>query len=240
MNPNLKTAIDQLYLVFAKYEGRSTLEGSPLYDDIGIWRKELRSKKLRELSDEDLTLFTGKMLLTWGDENDLKYYLPRILELTAELKAPYDIWTIYSRLKDADWENWDRQEQSAIQDFTLALWTSLLEDNSEKAEWEFKDYFHVMVNFYELLTVWEMQESSAAYKHLSNYVLDEQRNLFVNNFINSTEKNTRYIDAFKAWLISEKVLNKLEETYYKNETADFAEKLSWAEQLLSNERKFSS
>ena len=85
-----------------------------------------------------------------------------------------------------------------------------------------------------------MQESSAAYKHLSNYVLDEQRNLFVNNFINSTEKNTRYIDAFKAWLISEKVLNKLEETYYKNETADFAEKLSWAEQLLSNERKFSS
>ncbi len=70
MTDRLKISIEKLYDIFAKYQGLSKLEGSPLYDDLEIWNKQIRSKKLRELTDEDLSLFAGKVILTWGDEND--------------------------------------------------------------------------------------------------------------------------------------------------------------------------
>lgn len=244
MTDRLKISIEILYDTFAKYQGLSKLEGSPLYDDLNTWNKELRSKKLKELTDEDLSRFAGKVILTWGDENDYRYYLPRILELTAELKTPYDIWTLYSRLEDANWKTWDIEEQTAINDFTLELWNNLLNDNSEKAEWEFKEYFHAFANFYpdfsKLLTVWETNDSFASIKHLTNYIFEERQHLFDNNYIDGIEKNTKNIEQFKTWLTSDKIIKKIEKAFYDNENDEIAERLSWVEQILTNEKKYST
>lgn len=243
MTDRLNISIEKLYDTFAKYQGLSKLEGSALYDDLDAWNKELRSKKLRELTDEDLSRFAGKIILTWGDENDYRCYLPRILELTAELKTPYDIWTLYSRLEDANWKTWDIQEQTAINDFTLELWNSLLNNNSEKAEWEFKDYFHAIANFYpdfsQVLKIWETNDSFASVKHLTNYIFDERQNLFDKNYIDSVEKNTKHIDQFKSWLTSESIIKKIEQAFYDNEKTEIVERLSWVEQILNNEKKYS-
>lgn len=244
MTDNLKISIEKLYDIFAKYQGLSKLEGSPLYDDLENWNKQLRSKKLRKLTDEDLSLFAGKVILTWGDKNDYRFYLPRILELTAELKTPYDIWTLYSRLEDANWKTWNADEQSAINDFTIELWNNLLIDNSEKAEWEFKDYFHSIAYFYpdftEILKIWEINNSFASIKHLTNYIFEERQHLFDNNYIDSIEKNTKNIEQFKTWLTSDNILKKIEKAFYDNEKKEIAERLSWVEQILTNEKKFST
>lgn len=244
MTDRLKISIEKLYDIFAKYQGLSKLEGSPLYDDLETWNKQLRSKKLRELTDDDLSLFAGKVILTWGDENDYRFYLPRILELTAELKTPYDIWTLYSRLEDANWKTWNDDEQTAISDFTIELWNNLLTDNSEKAEWEFKDYFHSIAYFYpdfsEILKVWETNDSFASIKHLTNYIFEERQHLFDNNYLDSIEKNTKNIEQFKTWLTSDNILNKIEKAFYDNEKSEIAERLSWVEQILTNEKKYST
>jgi hypothetical protein len=244
MTDKLKISIEKLYDIFAKYQGLSKLEGSPLYDDLETWNKQLRSKKLRELTDEDLSLFAGKVILTWGDENDYRFYLPRILELTAELKTPYDIWTLYSRLEDANWKTWKADEQAAINEFTIELWNNLLNDNSEKAEWEFKDYFHSIAYFYhdfsEILKVWETNYSFASIKHLTNYIFEERQHLFDNNYIDSIKKNTKNIEQFKTWLTSDNILKKIEKTFYDNEKSEIAERLSWVEQILTNEKKYST
>ena len=241
MTDRLKISIEKLYDIFAKYQGLSKLEGSPLYDDLETWNKQLRSKKLRELTDDDLSLFAGKVILTWGDENDYRFYLPRILELTAELKTPYEIWTLYSRLEDANWKTWNADEQTAINDFTIELWNNLLINNSEKAEWEFKDYFHSIAYFYpdftEILKVWETNHSFASIKHLTNYIFEERQNLFDNNYIDSREKNTKNIEQFKTWLTSDNILKKIEKAFYDNEKKEIAERLSWVEQILTNEKK---
>jgi hypothetical protein len=243
MTDKLEITIERLYDTFAKYQGKSKLEGSPLYDDLDTWNKELQSKNIRELTNEDLSKFAGKVILTWGDENDYRYYLPRILELTAKLKTPYDIWTLYSRLEDANWKTWDINEQTAINEFSLELWNKLLNDNSEKAEWEFKDYFHAIANFYpdfsQILKVWETNNSFASIKHLTNYIFEERQYLFDNNFINSCEKNTKNINEFKAWLISDMIIEKIEQAFYDNEKDEIAERLSWVEQILVNEKKYS-
>lgn len=244
MTDRLKISIEKLYDIFAKYQGLSKLEGSSLYDNLDNWNKQLRSKKLRDLTDEDLSRFAGKVILTWGDENDYRFYLPRILELTAELKTPFDVWTIYSRLEDANWKTWDMEEQKAVNDFTLELWNYLLIDNSEKAEWEFKDYFHTIANFYpdfsQVLHVWETSDSLASLKHLTNYIFDERQNLFDNHYINSIEKNTKHIDQFKAWLTSDKTIRKIEQAFYDNEKDEIAERLSCIVQILINEKKLST
>jgi hypothetical protein len=244
MTVRLKISIEKLYDIFAKYQGLSKLEGSPLYDDLETWNKQLRSKKLRELTDEDLSLFAGKVILTWGDENDYRFYLPRILELTAELKTPYDIWTLYSRLEDANWKTWNADEQTAINEFTIELWNNLLTDNSEKAEWDFKEYFHSIAYFYpnfsEILKVWETNYSFASIKHLTNYIFEERQHLFDNNYIDSIEKNTKNIEQFKTWLTSDNILKKIEKAFYNNENSEIAERLSWVEQILTNEKKYST
>ncbi|WP_273210402.1 hypothetical protein [Runella zeae] len=244
MTDRLKISIKKLYDLFAKYQGLSKLQGSPLYDDLETWNKHLRSKKLRELTDEDLSLFAGKVILTWGDENDYRFFLPRILELTAELKTPYDIWTLYSRLEDANWKTWNADEQTVINDFTIELWNNLLTDNSKKAEWEFKDYFHSISYFYpdfsEILKVWETNDSFASIKHLTNYIFEERQHLFDNNYIDSIEKNTKNIEQFKTWLTSDNILKKIENAFYDNEKSEIAERLSWVEQILKNEKKYST
>ncbi|MES2618948.1 MAG: hypothetical protein V4613_13810 [Bacteroidota bacterium] len=244
MTDELKITIETLYDTFAKYQGLSKLEGSPLYDELSTWNIDLRSKKLKELTEEDLSRFAGKVMLTWGDENDYRCYLPRMLELTAELKTPYNIWTLYSRLEDANWKTWDIEEQTAINDFTVELWNNLLNDNSEKAEWEFKDYFHAIANFYpdfaQVLKVWETNNNFASIKHLTNYIFEERQYLFDNNFINSIEKNTKHIEQFKIWLTSERILKKIEKAFYDNEKTEIAERLSWVEQILNNENKYNA
>lgn len=244
MTDRLKISIEKLYVTFAKYQGLSKLEGSPLYDDLDTWNKQLRSKNLRDLTEEDLSRFAGKVILTWGDQNDYRFFLPRILELTAKFKTPYDIWTLYSRLEDANWKTWDIEEQTSVNNFTLELWNNLLNDNSEKAEWEFKDYFHSIAYFYpdfsEILKVWETNNSFAAIKHLSNYVFEERQHLFDNNYIDSIVKNTKNIQQFKTWLTSDSILNKIEKAFYDKEKNEIAERLSWVEQILTNEKKYST
>jgi hypothetical protein len=242
MTDRLKISIEKLYDTFAKYQGLSKLEGSPLYRDLGTWKKELRSKKLRELTDEDLSRFAGKIILTWGDENDYRCYLPRILELTAELKTPYDIWTLYSRLEDANWKTWAIEEQTAINNFTLELWNNLLNDNSEIAESEFIDYFHTIANFYpdfsQVLKVWETNDSFAAVKHLTNYIIEKQQYLFDNKYIYYIVVNIKQIEQFTTWLTSDKIIEKIEKAFYDNEKSEFAKQLSLVEQILTNEKKY--
>lgn len=244
MTDKLKISIEKLYDIFGKYQGLSKLEGSPNYGDLDSWNKQLRSKNLRELTDEDLSRFAGKVISTWGDENDFRFYLPRILELTAHLKTPYDIWILYSKFEDANWKSWDDKEQRAINDFTLELWNNLLNDDSEKAEGEFNDYFSAFAyyfhDFARILNVWESNDSFASIKHLANYIYNEQINLFHHNYISGIEKNTKHIEQFKKWLTSDKILTKIENSFYQNEESEIAERLSWLEQMLTYVKKYST
>jgi len=114
--------------------------------------------------------------------NDYKHFLPRIFELTAELKTPYEIWIAFDKLVLGKWEKWDDNEQKVIHEYMISLWESVVNDNSERAEWDFKDYFSALAHFYpsftELLNVWGKFESKASVKHLANYIWEEENILF--------------------------------------------------------------
>jgi hypothetical protein len=240
MTSRLKNSISELYETFEKYHSNSNMEGSPNYDDLDEWNKELFTKSLTELNEDDLSRFTGSAMLTWGNVNDYKHFLPRIFELTAELKTPYEIWITFEKLTYTEW-NWAENEQNVINEYMIALWESIVNDNSEKAEWEFKDYFSTIAHFYpnftDLLGIWSESESKGAIKHLSNFLVDEQTKLFDRKKLSGFHDKTENIDEFINWILSDKMLNKVQGKYFEFETEKFAEKISWAEQIITTERK---
>lgn len=182
MTQRLKNNIEEIYKSFAKYSA-TDMTGSRLYEDkLPIWNKEILSKPLRELNEDDLSLYAGKAITTWGNARDYKHFLPRILELTAELRQPYEIDIAFDRIEMAEFKNWSEEERDLIYEFMLALWESILNDNSRKAEFEFDGYFSAIIYYYpkfnDLLEIWETSESKASVKHLADYVVQDAHLLF--------------------------------------------------------------
>lgn len=243
MTEKLKNIIDKLYKAFSKYEA-TDMTGSPVYDDLDKWNKELLSKPLRELDEEDLSRFTGKAITTWGSPNDYKHFLPRIFELTAELRTPYEIWIAFDKLNYSEWNNWEEGEQKVIHEYMLSLWEYMVNDNSEKVEWEFKDYFssiaHFYPNFFDLLNTWAKSESKAGIKHLSAYIIGEQNTIFEKKKISGFYNQEENIEEFISWLLSDEILNKLQRKFFEFATENFAENISRAEQIIINERKYTA
>lgn len=240
MTERLKISIENLYNVFSKYQGNPGMTGSSLYESLDEWNKSLFSKPLQSLSSEDLALFAGKVISTWGDTNDLKHFLPRLFELTALLNTPYDVWILYQKLEDADFQRWNIEEQNAVNDVSIAMWDNLLNDNSEKAEWEFSDYFASLAHFYpdfkNLTEIWLLNDSFSSIKHLVIYIYAKAYDLFQKHFIRGNMKSTRNIIAFKNWLLSDSVIEKLTNAFYQYESTELAEKISLVVKILEDEK----
>jgi len=89
--------------------------------------RPLRSKPLRQLTSDDLAGFVMSSMLTWGDENDLRHFLPRILELTAIGESlEFDREVALSKLNYAEWRYWPQTEQIALGTFFMTTWRAAL------------------------------------------------------------------------------------------------------------------
>ncbi len=248
MTERLKIVIEDLYRTFSRYNA-TDMTGSDLWkDQLPIWNKEILSKPLRELSQEDLVIYAGKAMTTWGSAKDYKHFLPRILELTAALNSPLGIDNVLGKLEMTDWNNWPPHERSLIHEYMVALWENIINDNSQSVENEFKEYMSFLFEHYpnvsHLLKIWETAESKASIKHLANYIVEYSQLLFRDKGIFGNGKaytkppeELDKLNKLKIWLLSDKVLEKLQRKYFKYETEDFAEKISWAEKIIDSERQ---
>ena len=111
--PRLAEAIQDLYRVFKPYQVRRHPEGCPCCVSDADKRR-LFSKPLTELSPEDLGRFAWKVLTTWGTVEDLKHFLPRLLELVAlDECTPFETEVLFGKLRLGGWTAWpDSQRES--------------------------------------------------------------------------------------------------------------------------------
>ncbi|MEO1625957.1 MAG: hypothetical protein AAFV25_12435 [Bacteroidota bacterium] len=241
MSDRLQQAIEELYRVFSSYPGNPRMQGSPNYGELDRWNAELFSKPLRELDEDDLCRYAGKAITTWGTAADYKHFLPRILELTALYRPPYEIWISFDRLEMAHWRTSAEEEQLAITEYLLALFDLLLEDSSPLAVTNFPDYFSTIAYYHAdmagLLRLWEDKRTEASYVHLTELVLEQHDLLFRKGKLDGFQKTDRGVDQLTAWLRSDGLLTQLEDAFFQHESKEFAERLSWAIQLLENQRK---
>jgi len=129
--PELVEAIENMYRVFESYRVSADTQPCPCChsseDD-----QRLRSKVLRKLGPKDLYSYATDALYTWGDERDFKHFMPRIFELLIQDSAEFvDPQSVFSKLlyvspSSSSWRTWPIQEQTAISDYSRAVWDAVL------------------------------------------------------------------------------------------------------------------
>ena len=110
--PRLDAAIDQLYATFAAYPFNPLMSGCPCC--VYVEDKDLlKAAPLRALPRDNLDKFASKAVSTWGEVEDFKHFLPRLLEI--ELTQHLDFTPmVHEKLDYCRWRTWPVPEQSAI------------------------------------------------------------------------------------------------------------------------------
>ncbi len=167
----LQTAIEKLYDAFSSYPLRAPVESCPCCvtsED----KKRLVSKPLRQLEEDDLRRYSTKAMTTWGDKNDFKHFLPRILDLLATghlLGSGADF--LPNKLNYAEWQMWPEDEKNAIQGFLLALWNFVLDGGrtGDVADNWIDSISQVVSDLAPFLQAWEQNNSAEAYDLLLDF-----------------------------------------------------------------------
>lgn len=114
-------AIENLYTVFAVKKTPRRIDacyGCVNEEEI----KLLLSKPLRSLSANELSSYALSVFYTAGSEEDYRYFLPRILDISFH---DDDWWpsreVVLGRLSYVNWQSWSKSEQSALHEYFEAI-----------------------------------------------------------------------------------------------------------------------
>lgn len=184
----LTEAIENLYAVFARYLLRHSMDCCPHCtsdDDL----PPLQADPLRELSADSLERFSFKAMTTWGDADDFRHFLPRLLELVARDDAlDFDLLT--SKLNYGNWRTWPTEQQTAIEQYTMVLWQAILRaapywsrchTTSEPllSLDEFLDGVVHLGSIEPYAAFWKQEDTLPALLNLSRFVMEEGNNLMM-------------------------------------------------------------
>jgi hypothetical protein len=242
MTADLKQAVERLYEVFSVYPGNINMCVSPLKGTPEEMNSPLFSKPLRELTSQELSLFSTSVLYTWGMEPDLKHFLPRILELIGELDCPaFELEVFFIKFEIAEWLTWPAEEQDAIVYYLLCLWENIIEvPVPASLEDFFLEYFVPIFKIYpdlsQLLAVWDKVKSAAATKRLAQLIYQEFSWLF-NGEMKCFDKQIKPVPELSAWLKSDAVLERMTTAFFTHSDDElFADTFSFVVRTLEYER----
>ena len=113
-NNKMEKEISELYRLFKKYKLAPDFASrcSP-YSKRGEVAKYLEEQSLHYIEREMIDYYCFKAIYTMGDEQDLKYFLPRLIELYVTDGVSYgDI--LFKKFKMSGFEQWETVEQKLI------------------------------------------------------------------------------------------------------------------------------
>lgn len=163
-------AVDELYSVFGHYPRPARVDGCPCC----VGADESRpfcTTSLREIPCEAIRRYAGKALTTWGTVDDYKYFLPRILELSANPEHGLELWLVASKLQYGGWDAWPDTERTAVSRFLRAGWRATLEAPPEYTE--ATEHLHGVAQLEAIgpyLDWWTRSESPMSLRHLGSCV----------------------------------------------------------------------
>ena len=216
MTRAFKIEIENLYKAFAKYPFKSSITGCSCC--VSEKDKEtLLSKRFKKLEDKELSRYAFKAMTTWGDVEDFKHYLPRILELTSLKKLHIDTFIILDKLNYGKWRTWKQSEIVAVEKFLKSWW---------KYEVNTKGYFDLELLFGiknlikdlpSLLEDWNLDLHSPGFKNYVDLIENHYYKLMLKD---STFENlsTWETKIFIQWI--QKNAHLLEEGFFKFERID--------------------
>ena len=229
MTPALKTAITNLYTTFAHYPFRSEIDGCPCCVSVQDQQK-LSAKALNLMKSEDLSRYSFKAMTTWGDVEDFKHFLPRLLELSATTGLAYGHEVVLGKLEYAKWNDWEETEKDAIRAFLLAWWTESVTKEVGLLV-DFVDLYTLLGDIDPLLYCWVINFEDNSFRNLvwfiqlNYYYLIGQKSYF-------EKLDSASVHKILSWIMAKKDL--LEQGFYHFEATDpeFAKEISDALYIL--------
>ncbi|HEX8660002.1 MAG TPA: hypothetical protein VF690_20835 [Hymenobacter sp.] len=192
---------------------------------------------MRELTEDDLGLYAGKAMTTWGTVDDFKHFLPRLFELTAAFRAPYEEYVVLNKLDYGRWRTWPPAEIAAVERYLLALWDIVLVSEV----WHFHDYFEALAGIYPhfeaLLERWEASTDPKVWALLGEEVYYYQQALLQDKYFHGFLVSLPLSQRFRRWVSSQTVRDKLLEAFSQS-SGDEAEKLGIAYDVLDYDIKY--
>jgi hypothetical protein len=257
LNDDLSESVRGLYEVFERYRFRRNMPR----DDVSGMPEEialLRSKPLRELAADELAPYAGKAITTWGDVEDFKHFLPRLMELIAtEGSVGFrDPEVVFSRFRYGKWEGWERGERRAVESYLLSLWRFVLSRYPTIHGWEesfrsledsirgvssmANDVLAAIAQATDdlspYLRIWREDRSLSALRHLADFVVDALAAVISDGTLGPWWKDRPAQAQVKAWLSEPATWQRLEEGINARTSRPFATSAYEALDLLARFR----
>lgn len=137
--------------------------------------RTIHSKPLTQLLPEELEKYGRKAMTTWGDQDDFRYFLPRLFEFYPFIGTGLlDPEIVFSKLTYADWEKWPQAERDAVVDYFHALWKFVLHA-IEPTPWTYSENFLCSIaqaidDITPFLTYWQNSDEPVALRNLSAFI----------------------------------------------------------------------
>ena len=148
--------IERLYQCFRGYTIPDHPTGCPCCVSADDYQR-LRSKPLRQLTENDLWRYSLKALNTWGDEDQFRAILPRCLELCADRSSFFDRSMLFGKLRLAEWRTWPEPEHQLIQTYLWTLWQDSLNSLDESVDELLCAIAQTGLDLHPLLMSWDTQ-----------------------------------------------------------------------------------
>ncbi len=123
-----QSTIQRLYQVFSKYGKPNDFPACKccLSDEE---KALMLSRRLSDLSADDLGNYAADVFLTVGSSSDFKYFLPRILELSVREEFLWpDPEVALRKLNLANWVNWPQDERTAVLEVLQKKFNALVDN----------------------------------------------------------------------------------------------------------------
>jgi hypothetical protein len=235
MPDELDAAIDDLYRAFARRPARAHVAGCPccVRDED---HARLTARPLRELATADLSKLAWKALTTWGDEDDLARFLPRLLELLAREPGGWaDEEILLGKLELGGWRAWPAGEVAAVTRYLHALWRATLATYPPRLDVTglLRALSRLFDDLGPFIAAWDADASVAALCNLARLVTDHQASLWRTGALGGHGWRAPQGQQVAAWLRRPAIVERLERGFFAHAGAPFAAELSSAHEILS-------
>jgi len=211
MTPELRAAIDELYLAFGDVRKPGEIDVCPCCMELAEV-EVLLSKKLKELTPDELSKYGSKVFNTVGDIPDFLYFLPRLLEIVV---TNPDWWpdpeVLLPKLKEAGFPDWPDRRSNAVRHFLDAAFYDVMMRAS--SEWEFGGWICALGLLYDDVSPYlrQLEMRPALFRA---YYEENSECLPKGKLTNSFwDENSTAFRQVMQWFNSPKIKNMIAEVY---------------------------
>ncbi|PID90070.1 MAG: hypothetical protein CSA97_04785 [Bacteroidetes bacterium] len=165
-------ALAELYWQFAKYPASDRILARAIHQE----EAESLGGAAIPLHLVDwvaMDAYALQAMTTVGGLNDLKHYLPLLLELLADGQLSTNTFIILGKLDYAEWETWPQQEQQAIRSFLRAWWAWEINTRSWFDLENLVEISRRLGDFPALLGDWDLDPEQQGYRNFVGMLQDD-------------------------------------------------------------------